>query len=538
MKQSVEMISGSDFRRMMDGAYRTFLREYEAINCLNVFPVPDGDTGTNMMLTMGAVSQALAQARETEISALAKRAADAAIMGARGNSGVILSQLFRGIARGLRGKSEATSAELGKAFQYGILYAYRAIARPVEGTILTVAKGIAKGARRTVRANASFPEILSAAIAAGKAELARTPELLPILKSAGVVDAGGQGLIAFLSGCLDGMNGIDSAPEASFAPVFIIQTQQEKVEISHPYCTEFIVNPCSQSLQAAKSILEPLGESLILAESDGLLKVHIHTARPGTVLDSAITWGTLHDIKIDNMADQHEHRLLHLVEDAKESLAKTAVISVAAGDGQADIMRNLGASGIVCGGDTMNPAVEEFLAAVHSGRAEHFIILPNNKNVVLAATQTQKLAGDCVSVLPTVNLPQAISALTAFNPEHSYDLNLAAMKRRMNGVKAASITTAVRDSQIDDHLVRAGRFIGLLEGKIVIDAEDMDTVIFGLLPKLISSQTEVICLYYGSDISSGEAERIQKLLEQTYSDLAFELYYGGQPHYPFIISAE
>ena len=276
----VEMISGGDFRRMINGAYRTFLREYETINCLNVFPVPDGDTGTNMLLTLGAVTRVLAQATETEISALSKRAADGAIMGARGNSGVILSQIFRGIARGLRGKKEATSSEMGKAFQYGILYAYRAVARPVEGTILTVAKGIAKGARRTVRENVPFSEILDAAIVAGKAELARTPDLLPILKSAGVVDAGGQGLIAFFSGCLDGINGIDSAPETSF-PQILPTLNQEKVEISHPYCIEFIVNPCSQTTVAAKSVLEPLGESLILADGDGLLKVHIHTARPG-----------------------------------------------------------------------------------------------------------------------------------------------------------------------------------------------------------------------------------------------------------------
>lgn len=534
MQPSVEMISGGDFRRMINGAYRTFLREYEAINCLNVFPVPDGDTGTNMMLTLGAVTQVLAQASESEIGALSKRAADGAIMGARGNSGVILSQIFRGIARGLRGKNEATSSELGKAFQYGILYAYRAVARPVEGTILTVAKGIAKGARRAVRENVPFSEILSAAIDAGKEELARTPELLPILKSAGVVDAGGQGLIAFLSGCLDGINGIDSAPEANFSQT-LKNSSPEKVEISHPYCTEFIVNPCSQTIQAAKAVLEPLGESLVLAGGDGLLKVHIHTARPGTVLESAITWGTLHDIKIDNMADQHEHRLVH---STNGILAKTAVISVAAGDGQAEVMRRLGAVGIVSGGDTMNPAVEDFLAAVHAGKAEHYIILPNNKNVVLAASQTQKLIGDSVTVLPSVNLPQAIAALTAFDPDKSHDVNLAVMRQRMSSVKAASLTVAVRDSQTDGRLVSAGRFIGLLEGKIVTDAENIDTALSALISEMITPQTEVVSLYYGSGVSSGEAERLQALLAQRFSSIQTELYNGGQPYYHFIISAE
>jgi DAK2 domain fusion protein YloV len=527
------MITGGDFRRMITGAYRTFLREYEAINSLNVFPVPDGDTGTNMMLTLGAVTRVLAQASESEIGALSKRAADGAIMGARGNSGVILSQIFRGIARGLRGKNEATSSELGKAFQYGILYAYRAVARPVEGTILTVAKGIAKGARRTVRESVPFSEILAAAIDAGKAELARTPELLPILKSAGVVDAGGQGLIAFLSGCLDGINGIDSAPEASFSQMLKTHSQ-EKVEISHPYCTEFIVDPCSQTTQAAKTILEPLGESLILAGGDSLLKVHIHTARPGTVLESAITWGTLHDIKIDNMADQHEH----VVQLTDETLAKTAVICVAAGKGQAEIMRRLGAVGIVSGGDTMNPAVEEFLAAIHAAKAEHFIILPNNKNVVLAAAQTQKLMGDSVTVLPSVNIPQAIAALTAFDPDKSHVANLAIMTQRMHSVKAASLTIAVRDSRADGHSVTAGRFIGLLEGKVVTDAEDIDTALSELLAKIISPQTEVISLYYGIDVNSSEAKRLQALLTQKFSGVQVEIYHGGQPHYHFIISVE
>lgn len=535
MQQSVEMISGGDFRRMINGAYRTFLREYEAINCLNVFPVPDGDTGTNMMLTLGSVVKLLAQAQETEIGGLSKRAADGAIMGARGNSGVILSQIFRGIARGLRGKNEATSSELGKAFQYGILYAYRAVARPVEGTILTVAKGIAKGAHRAVRENLPFSEILSAAIIAGKDELARTPDLLPVLKSAGVVDAGGQGLIAFLNGCLDGINGIDSAPESNFAHSLIVPPGEVRAQISHPYCTEFIINPCSQTVQGAKVVLEPLGESLMLAGSDGLLKVHIHTARPGTVLESAITWGTLHDIKIDNMADQHQHRFL---QSEDESVAKTAVISVAAGSGQAEMMRRLGAAGIVSGGDTMNPAVEEFLAAVHGSRAEHFIILPNNKNVMLAAAQTQKLMGDSVTVLPTVNMPQAIAALTAFDSARDIKTNISAMTDRMNNVKAGSLTTAVRDSMAGSRVVAAGRYIGLLEGNMVIDAPDIETALSELVKSMYCPKTEVISLYYGEAISNEAAQELKDMIVQQFEEAQIELYNGGQPHYHFIVSVE
>ena len=535
MQPSCEMITGGDFRRMINGAYRTFLREHEGINCLNVFPVPDGDTGTNMMLTLGAVVKVLAQAPESEIGALSKRAADGAIMGARGNSGVILSQIFRGIARGLRGKTEATSSEVGKAFQYGILYAYRAVSRPVEGTILTVAKGIAKGAHRAVRNKSPFAEILTEAIAAGKKELARTPDLLPVLKTAGVVDAGGQGLIAFLSGCLDGINGIDSAPESNFAQSLILPPSGSKAEISHPYCTEFIVDPCSQPVKAAKSVLERLGESLIIAGEDSILKVHIHTARPGTVLEAALTWGPLHDIKIDNMADQHEHRVLSFT---NEQSVKTAVVSVAAGEGLAQIMLRLGAAGIVSGGDTMNPAVEDFLAAVHAGKAEHFIILPNNKNVLLAAAQTEKLARDSVTVLATVNFPQAIAALTAFDPDKDKDANIAAMTERIKGVKAGSLTIAVRESQIEGRKIAAGRFIGLNEGRIVTDAADAETAITELISSMLSPQDEVVSLYFGSDVSPAAAEGVKAMLAQKFTGVQIELYNGGQPYYHYILSIE
>ena len=535
MQRSVEMITGGDFRRMINGAYRTFQREHEAINGLNVFPVPDGDTGTNMMLTLGAVTRVLAQAPESQIGALSKRAADGAIMGARGNSGVILSQIFRGIARGLRGKQEATSSELGKAFQYGILYAYRAVVRPVEGTILTVAKGIAKGARRAVRENVPFAEMLTEAIAAGEVELARTPELLPVLKSAGVVDAGGQGLIAFLRGCLDGINGIDSAPEAIAFHAAAVPLQRPHVEISHPYCTEFIVSPCSQTPEAAKAALAPLGESLILAGGKDLLKVHIHTARPGTVLECAVTWGTLHDIKIDNMADQHKQHILPLTD---EAVAETAIISVVAGDGLAEMMRRLGAAGLVLGGDTMNPPVEELIAAIHATQAKHYIILPNNKNVMLAAKQAEKLLGDGVTVLPTINIPQAIAALTAFDPAKSYLDNLKAMTQRINSVTAASLTKAVRDSQAGGRLVSAGRFIGLFEGNLISDSLDIADALAAMVSQMIRPENEVVSLYYGADVSAEDAGRLQALLQQKFAELQIEIYYGGQPLYHFIVSVE
>ncbi|HEY3425037.1 MAG TPA: DAK2 domain-containing protein, partial [Negativicutes bacterium] len=323
-----EIITGDDFRRMIVGAYQAFMVEHEYINSLNVFPVPDGDTGTNMLMTLAAVAQAVSEAADSGIGSLSKRAADSAIMGARGNSGVILSQIFRGIARGLSGKQQVSSAVLGKAFQYGVLYAYRAVARPVEGTILTVAKGIAKGTQRAVREGGPFVDILIAAIAAGEQELAKTPELLPALKAAGVVDAGGKGLIVFLSGCLEGLTGVYAGPEAAFGKTLIAVTQQLELAVPHPYCTEFMIKNCSINIKEARQQLLMLGESLVLAEGDELLKVHIHTAHPGEVLESAITWGSLHDIKIDNMADQHRQGT-NVTTAERSSLA---VISVAAGE--------------------------------------------------------------------------------------------------------------------------------------------------------------------------------------------------------------
>lgn len=537
---SKEMITDSDFRRMMVGAYHTFMREHEKINNLNVYPVPDGDTGTNMLLTLAAVEKAVSSAQVTGIGALAKRAADSAIMGARGNSGVILSQIFRGIARGLTGKTEATSSELGKAFQYGVLYAYRAVSRPVEGTILTVAKGIAKGARRAVREDHSFAVILEEAIAAGKKELARTPELLPVLKSAGVVDAGGQGLIAFLTGCREGLLGISSGPEADFDRTLSVPAieEAEKVDISHPYCTEFIVKHCTQPLAAAKKLLQTMGESLVLAEGEQLLKVHIHTARPGSVLESAITWGTLHDIKIDNMADQHHHRIITSMAAAAKPRTPLGVISVVSGDGLSDMMYKLGADIVINGGQSMNPPVEDFIAAIHAGTAERYIILPNNKNIQLAAVQTKKLMDDKVEVVATTNIPQGFSALMAFDPQRDIAANVQVMTERIGTVKAGSLTKAVRDSKVDGRLVPSGNFIGLVGSQITIDGVDLESVLISLAGQLAGEESELISLYYGSDISQAEAEGLAEKLRDSYPQLEVELYAGGQPYYHFFISVE
>ena len=529
----VETIDGKDYRRMIAGAHKAFMRDHHYINSLNVFPVPDGDTGTNMLLTLSAVARAVEEAPESGIGPLAKRAADSAIMGARGNSGVILSQIFRGIAQGLAGKANATSAEVGKAFQYGVLYAYRAVSRPVEGTILSVAKGIAKGAHLAVREGSPFSDTLRAAIGAGREALRRTPEQLPVLKQAGVVDAGGQGLITFLSGCLEGLEGFGSGPEADWdSTLTVTLAAEEEYDMAHPYCTEFIVKHCTMIRQEAQRLLLAQGDSLVLAEGDAVLKVHIHTAHPGAVLETALTWGTLHDIKIDNMADQHRR-----VPASTAAPNSVAVIAVASGKGFVDMMKKLGAHQVISGGQTMNPPVEEFIAAVHQGQAERYLILPNNKNIILAANQAMKLLGDRVEVIPTVNVPQGLAALMAFDSAKSLRDNALAMTSRMEAVRAAAITTAVRDSMVGDELVPAGRYIGVVGSQVLAHHTDLAQTLLQLVAVLVTPATEIISLYYGEDLIAAQAESLASQLRERHS-LEVEVYGGGQLLYPVIISLE
>lgn len=526
-------ITGKEFQRMITGAYQAFMREYEYINSLNVFPVPDGDTGTNMLLTLGAVSKAVADTPEEGIGFISKRAADSALMGARGNSGVILSQIFRGIARGLAGKETASSAAVGKAFQYGILYAYRAVAKPVEGTILTVAKGIAKGAHRAVREEALFVDILAEAIKAGEEELARTPELLPALKAAGVVDAGGYGLIAFLRGCLEGLGGGYAGPEAGIDDaLYLTGSRLDTADITHPYCTEFIVREAAIDAKEAKRQLGSLGDSLVIAPGERLLKIHMHTAHPGAVLEKAITWGSLHAIKIDNMTELN--RQVTNLPNARTGLA---VISVVAGDGLAQMMRSLGAF-VISGGQTMNPPVEAFLDAVHSTSAGKYIILPNNKNIILSAGQARKMLGGHVEVLPTTSMMQGLAALVAFDSGRSLADNLALMQERSGNVQEGSVTIAVRDSMADGRRIPAGAFIGLIGGQVAVDAATAEAALLLLAEELIGPASEIVSLYYGAGVASQEAEELTAKLQNRFGNIDVELYYGGQPHYHFLISVE
>ncbi len=540
MSQSKRYITGKQIKDMLLGAYHSFEKNFQVINDLNVFPVPDGDTGTNMMHTMASVARELsAMSDDSTAGEVGQAAAKSAVMGARGNSGVILSQLLRGIGRGLAGKKVVSNNELGKAFQYGILFSYRSVSKPVEGTILTVARGMAKGAYNATRNYENLEDVLQEAIRTGKLELAETPEKLPALKAAGVVDAGGQGLIAFFEGCLAGLRGEDCAEIKVAQKANVkMQADAEPLDLEFPYCTEFIVKGASVDKKTVVQALEGFGNSLIVAVIEDIVKVHIHSKNPGNVLNTAQGWGTLHDIKIENMVDQHENRIFadDEIVQASGKRAGVGILSVAAGEGIANIMRELGAAEIISGGQSMNPPVEDFVNAIENGEYEQYIILPNNKNIILAADQVKKMLGVAkVDYVPSTNLAQGMTALFNFDPERSMEENTVVMSEEAKAATSGAITIAVRDSVVNGMEVHKGEYLGLINDKIFCTGLSVKAV----LDKMLSEgDYELISLYYGEDITKEEAEEIVEHLAEVNEDWEVELFYGGQPLYPLLMSME
>lgn len=530
------VIDGACFKNMLVGAYQLFQQKYEIINQLNVFPVPDGDTGNNMLNTLKSMYSMIAEAGEEEpIGILAEKAAAGAIMGARGNSGVILSQIIHGISRGLHGKNTASCGQMSKAFQYGILYAYRAVTKPVEGTILSVARGIAKGTREVIRTETDFSRILEASIACGKEALAKTPEQLQILKDANVVDAGGQGLIFFLMGCLNGLAGKVETMEIEIPPVISrMEAKGESFSIEYPYCTEFIISPCKIPAKEVRTKLASWGESMIVAEGDNLVKVHIHAQRPGHVLDMAADWGTLHDIKCDNMIDQFHKNKQNQKKMEKKPLG---ILTVVSGDGWSELYRQLGCD-VVSGGQSMNPSVQELSTGMENGQYENYIILPNNKNIILAAQQLKKMWGEKIHIVESTNPMEGLAAAMAFSPDVSAEENAAVMAERMKDIQSAVITFAVRDSMVGNTQIHKGDYMGIAKGFDVIAEKDFHKCFMMLLEELIHEDTEIVTIYYGKDLSREDSEKEIQAAEKEYPDITFELYEGGQPLYPIFLSCE
>lgn len=514
-----------------------------AVDALNVFPVPDGDTGTNMNLTLQAVVKAIRQLSGPTVGKLANACATGSLMGARGNSGVILSQLFRGFGKSLEGKGQEISAlEMAQALQAGVDTVYKAVRKPVEGTILTVMRESAKAAERVAKRNNEPVAVLRALVNQAEKTLAKTPDLLPVLKQQGVVDAGGQGLVLIYQGFLSAAEG-----RGEFAPVAVVvqptpaAPERESVfeEIKFAYCTEFMVKSPTVSEDKLHDELDELGDSLMVVGDAELIKVHVHTNDPGLALQTGLKYGQLIGVKVENMKEQHSS--LYQVEDKIEvqPVKPLGVVAVVPGTGLQEIYRSLGVDAIVSGGQTMNPSTEDLARAVESIRAEHVLILPNNKNIIMAAEQVQELTVQRVHVVPTYTLPQGLGALMSFNPEaEDIEAMLRNMERNMRQVRSGQITIAVRDHSCPAGDVREGDFIGISEKDIVCFGHDLSAVALQLVERMISDDAGLVSLFFGQDVSEAEAKALADQLEGCYPDLEIEWRAGGQPVYHYIISVE
>ncbi len=531
--------NGIDLKSALRAATAVLERRAEEINRLNVFPVPDGDTGTNMLLTMRAALQSAERVPDGSAAKVAEAAARGALMGARGNSGVILSQFFRGLAKVLANKDVFTCEDLATGFEEAATAAYAAVTKPVEGTMLTVGKDAAQAARNAAaRDGTDLFEFLAKVTAEARASVARTTNLLPILRDAGVVDAGGLGVFVLLDGVYRFLRGesldlTEPLPEAEAAP-------SVGEEVGYGYCTEFILRGEGLDLEAIKAKVVSLGDSVLVVGDENMVRVHVHTLEPGKVLGFATDKGTLHQIKIDNMQDQHHHFVFANVTSRTQPAVATGVstVAVANSEGFVRVMMSLGLTAAVYGGTTMNPTSAELLKAVESTPTEKVIILPNNPNVIMTARQAAAMSKREVGIVATRTMPQGISALLAYNPEADLETNLRAMEEAANAVHSIEITRATRSVQWQGLEVREGQVIGLLEDQLVVAGEDEDDVVLRTLAKAPLADCELATVYYGERVPEETAQALARLIRQEHPKLTVEVVNGGQPLYNYVISAE
>lgn len=533
-------LNAEELRSMLMAGALVLGRHKEEVNSLNVFPVPDGDTGTNMNLTVEAANREMAKEKTAGIKQVADALSMGSLMGARGNSGVILSQIFRGLARGLAEAESITPGVFAEALQMGVDTAYKAVIKPVEGTILTVVKGAAREAAKHSRAE-SLNELMEKVLEAAQRTLARTPEQLPVLKQAGVVDAGGKGLCYIFQGWLDFLQGRQTVED--YVPAVEGPAYHEGVdegELEYKYCTEFLLLGDDLDEEVFRRELGKQGDSLVVVGSSGLIKIHVHTNNPGLVLDFALSQGSeLQDIKIDNMKYQHREILALAPEPPPAEAKLNGVVTVAAGQGMVEIFKSIGADYIVPGGQTMNPSTEDFLQAIKETNAQRIIILPNNGNILMAAKQAAEVAEKPVVVIPTGTIPQGLTALLSYSPEEESLENLeAAMGEGLSQVKTGQVTYAVRDSVFDGQPIAEGSILGLAEGKIVEVGVEIEETALGLIEKMLDQEAELITLFSGEDFEYKKAEALAELLRAKFPHLEIELHPGGQPVYYLIIAIE
>lgn len=554
------VINGIDLRNAIISGANNIVKHKTSVDELNIFPVPDGDTGTNMSMTMSSASRELSKNTNSSAGEVARTAASAMLHGARGNSGVILSILFRGFSKGIEGMEEVSGTDLANALGVGVEAAYKAVMKPTEGTILTVSRVASEKGKAAAAIDDDVVYVWSA-ICKGAAEaLEKTPELLPVLKKAGVIDAGGKGLCYILDGMLsvfkDGtiiLNEADSPEEQAAETDFFRNAAAEFDQvINFTYCTEFIVGrdlECKKDPQELRGYLESIGDSVVLVDDDDIIKVHVHTEEPGNALQSALVFGQLLTVKIENMKEQHR-KAAEANEEAKakavaslepaEPADEVGFVSVAAGEGLKTLFTDLGCTHVVSGGQTMNPSTNDLLAAILATPAKTVLVLPNNKNIIMAAEQTIPLVNDRkVIVLPTRTIPQGLSAMLAYDPDASTEVNTVAMMEAASNVSTASVTFAARDSEFGGHKIKAGDILGLNNGKLELIEKDIVHTCSKLTRSMITRGTSFITIIYGADVTEEQAnEAYNRIKARVGNETEVTLVNGGQPVYYFIVSIE
>ncbi len=532
------------------------------VDALNVFPVPDGDTGTNMNLSMTSGAKEVKNNSQEHIGKVGAALSKGLLMGARGNSGVILSQLFRGFSKAVESKAVISGSDFAHALESGVETAYKAVMKPVEGTILTVAKDSANGAVAAAQKSEDIIYIMEEVLKEAKASLKRTPDLLPVLKEVGVVDSGGQGLVFVYEGFLAQLKG-ESLPESSD----LIPSMSELVSAEHHksiqghintedivfgYCTEFMVRFEQEKVAkhpfdegTFRNDLSKYGDSLLVIADEDVVKVHIHSEQPGEVLTYGQRYGNLINMKIENMRQQHTNIVgeTHVAakSEASQAIKETqeyGIVTVSMGSGIAELFQSIGAHAVIEGGQTMNPSTEDIVKAVKDVHAKKVFILPNNKNIIMAAEQAKDVADEEIYVIPSKTVPQGLSALLAFNPSAAVDENEAAMKEALNHVKSGQITFAVRDTSIDGLEIEKDDFMGISEGKIVVKNKDKGKVSEDLLSKMLDEDSEILTIIYGEDVTEEEVAKLTSFVEENYEDVEIEIHDGGQPLYSYIFSIE
>jgi len=547
----MEIIDGALLKKALKGAAGLLEKNKEEVNSLNVFPVPDGDTGTNMSLTIkSAVKQGL-NAEEDDTYMIALAASQGSLMGARGNSGVILSQLFRGFASGIKGKTKIDVPTLAEGLKQASDTAYKAVMKPTEGTILTVARECGEYAISISRREKDILSFLKKVIDHGNEALARTPDMLPVLKQAGVVDAGGKGYMYVLLGAYYALTGIEEFHEETIEEKSkdLEHVHREPIDtddIIYGYCTEFMINTKYKEIDKLREELSVDADSLLVVGGDGIIKVHVHTNNPGLVLQKGLSLGELSDIKIDNMRYQHEEVLLkdelaqmENGEDTKQEVNKEySFVSVSIGKGIDKVFKELNVDYIVSGGQTMNPSTEDILKAIESTQGKNVFILPNNKNIILAAEQTKELSDRNVIVLPTRSIPEGIGALLAFDETKSVEENTEAMIDNISYIQTGQVTYAVRDTEVNNNKINKDDIIGLSNGDIVASGKEINHVAEELIEKMMDEDISIITIFYGDNIEEDKVNELSSWLEEKYEDVDIEVIFGGQPLYYYIFSLE